>query len=857
MSDSNETGEKIPAKTARKPLSLKRSTGGTSTVRKSVSVGRSAKTVVVEKRRSRKLVAKDSDETAKPVDQPKPTVHKAEARKPAPKQPPVAEEQPSGLTDREREARARALEGAQATAHEDADRRAKENARLEVEAGERRAEKEEEQRLAAEEEARRASEVEAAQKAEEESRRREEEAKRDAARAEIDSRRAEDIAIPETAPADLGGRVKKKVEKPKQATSRTRGEPKRRQGKLTIAKALDDSVRTRSMASVKRARERERRQAQGLDDTPQQVVRDVIIPETITVKELADRMAVRGVDIIKLLMKQGNMATINDIIDADTAQLIAEEYGHSVKRVAESDVEVGLEGPEDPEASLLPRAPVVTVMGHVDHGKTSLLDAIRQADVVTGEAGGITQHIGAYQVEVPSGQHITFLDTPGHAAFTQMRARGAQATDIVILVVAGDDGVMPQTVEAINHAKAAEVPIIVAINKMDKPGADPTRVRNELLQHEMVVEELGGDIQTVEVSAIAKTGLAELEEAILLQAEVLELKANPHREALGTVVEAKLDKGRGPVATVLVQKGTLKRGDIFVAGKEWGRVRALVDDRGMPVDEAGPAVPVEVLGLSGTPEAGDDIAVVETEGRAREVTEYRQRKERDAKTAASTTKRGSLEQMLANLQEEEAKEAPVLVKGDVQGSVEAIIGALENLGTDEVQARAIHAAVGGITESDVILAQATGAPIIGFNVRANNQARDLAEREGIEIRYYSVIYDLVDDVKAAMSGLLDPTMRETFLGNAEVLEVFNITKVGRVAGCRITEGMVKRGSSVRLIRDSVVIHEGTLSTLKRFKDEVKDVQTGQECGMAFENYQDIQAGDVIECFDVEEIARTL
>jgi len=568
-------------------------------------------------------------------------------------------------------------------------------------------------------------------------------------------------------------------------------------------------------------------------------------------------MAERSVDVIKLLMKQGQMATINDTIDADTAQLIAEELGHSVKRVAEADVEEGVfDAADDPE-SLQPRAPVVTIMGHVDHGKTSLLDAIRETNVVAGEAGGITQHIGAYQVESPSHGKITFIDTPGHAAFTAMRARGAKVTDIVVLVVAADDGVMPQTVEAINHAKAAKVPIIVAINKIDKADAKPERVRNELLQHEIQVETLGGEVVDVEVSATKKMNLERLLEMIGLQAEILELKANPDRAAEGTVIEAKLDRGRGPVATVLVQRGTLNVGDIIVAGAEWGRVRALVNDKGETVKGAGPSVPVEVLGFTGTPDAGDRLAVVDSEARARELTDYRARQKREKQAARTTGMRGSLEQMMSQLKTAGRKEFPLIIKADVQGSLEAVNGALEKLGTDEVAARIIHAGVGGITESDITLAQASGAAVIGFNVRAHKEAREESERVGIEIRYYNIIYNLVDDVKAAMSGLLAPTLRETMLGNALILEVFDISKVGKVAGCRITDGKVERGANVRLIRDNVVVHEGKLSTLKRFKDEVKEVDAGQECGMAFENYQDMRQGDVIECYRVEEIKRTL
>jgi translation initiation factor IF-2 len=629
-----------------------------------------------------------------------------------------------------------------------------------------------------------------------------------------------------------------------------------RRAKLSVVTALDENERVRSIASYKRHVQRAQRAQMGVkDEAPQKIVRDVVIPEAITVQELANRMATRSVDIIKNLMKQGQMVTINTTLDADTAQLIAEEFGHTVKRVAESDVLEGLAGEVDADEALMPRAPVVTIMGHVDHGKTSLLDALRSTDVAAGEAGGITQHIGAYQVKLPSGQKITFLDTPGHAAFTAMRARGAKVTDIVVLVVAADDGVMPQTIEAINHAKAAKVPLIVAINKIDKPDATPDRVKTELLSHEIVVESMGGDTQAVEVSATKKLNLDKLEEAILLQAEVLDLKANPARAASGAIVEAKLDKGRGPVATVLVQRGTVKVGDIVVAGGEWGRVRALVNERNEQVQSAGPSEPVEILGLSAPPDAGDEFSVVENDARAREVADFRARKKKEARSRAGA--RASLDQVLAAKGAGEAKILPLVVKSDVQGSVEAISAALSQLSTNEVKAQVLHAGVGGVTQSDIILARASGAPIIAFNVRATAEARDMAKRDGVEIRYYSIIYNIIDDVKAAMSGLLSPTLRENFLGYAEILEVFNITKIGKVAGCRITEGKVLRGNKVRLLRDNVVIHEGTLSTLKRFKDEVKEVVVGQECGMAFENYQDIQKGDQIECFEVETIKRTL
>ncbi|MGB7178245.1 MAG: translation initiation factor IF-2, partial [Xanthobacteraceae bacterium] len=629
----------------------------------------------------------------------------------------------------------------------------------------------------------------------------------------------------------------------------------KRRGRLTVVTALTaDEVRERSVASFRR---RVQRMTGHRDEPKEKIAREVTVPETITIQELANRMAERGVDVIRILMQQGHMVKITDTIDADTAQLIAEELGHTVRRVAESDVEEGMFDAPDDAASLLPRAPVVTIMGHVDHGKTSLLDAVRSTEVAAGEAGGITQHIGAYQVTSPSGGRITFIDTPGHAAFTAMRARGAKITDIVVLVVAADDGVMPQTVEAIQHAKAAKVPIIVAVNKIDKADAKPERVRTELLQHEIQVESLGGDVLEIEVSAKEKTNLDKLLDIIALQSEVLELKANPNRAAEGTVIEARLDRGRGPVATVLVQRGTLKPGDIVVAGTEWGRVRALMSDAGHSVVAAGPSMPVEVLGFNGTPEAGDRLAVVNSEARAREITDYRERQKREKMAARQTGMRGSLEQMMSQLKTSGRKEFPLLIKGDVQGSIEAILGALDKLGTDEVGARVIYAGAGGITESDVTLAEASGAAVIGFNVRAHKEAREAAETAGIEIRYYDIIYNLVDDVKKAMSGLLAPTLRETMLGNATILEVFKVSKVGNIAGCRVTDGTVERGANVRLIRDNVVVHQGKLSQLKRFKDDAREVVAGQECGMAFENYQDMKAGDTIECYRVETVQRTL
>ena len=645
------------------------------------------------------------------------------------------------------------------------------------------------------------------------------------------------------------------------AVSRVKGAPQRREGRLTIQAVAGDGEsadRMRSLASVRRAREREREKRKGAGAQDQiKVTRDVVIPDVITVQELSQRMATRAVDVIKFMMRQGMMLKINDVIDSDTAELIATEFGHNVTRVSDSDVETGFLAEADEDDHQIPRPPVVAVMGHVDHGKTSLLDALRSADVAGGEHGGITQHIGAYQVRLPAGDRVTFLDTPGHAAFSAMRARGANVTDIVVLVVAADDGVMPQTIEAIHHAKAAGAPIIVAVNKIDKPDADSTRVVNELLQHEIVVESLGGDTQLIEVSATKKIGLDKLIEGILIQAEMMDLKANPDRTAEGVVIEGKLDKGRGPVATVLVKRGSLNRGDIVVAGAAWGRVRALINERDEQVLVAGPSVPVEILGLDMPPSPGEPFAVVESEARARELTEYRDRKRRD-KMLTPTAAGATLADMMAKLQDKKLKELALIIKSDVSGSAEAIIGSLDKLATDEVRARIIHSGVGAINESDVLLAKGAGSPILGFNVRASKQARDLAEREGVEIRYYAIIYDLIDDIKGVLSGMLSPIQRETFLGNADVLQAFDISKVGKIAGCRVSEGVVRKGAKVRIIRNDVVVLElGTLQTLKRFKDEVNEVNAGQECGMAFAGFQDIKAGDVIECFTVETIQRTL
>lgn len=900
MVDTKTPGDKklsVPSKT----LSLKPRVE-TGTVRQSFSHGRS-KQVVVEKRGKRRIDGTPEPQAAEVV-KPAPA-----APTPAPARPAPPRNAGSGvvlrtLTEDERSARASALADAKVReveerrqAEEDAQRRAVREAaeRAEREAAESRR-KAEEERHRHEDEAKRKAETEA-KKRFGEGEQPPSSAPRPAAAAPTAP--APRPGAPTARPGTATARPGTTTARPGTTTQRPAGGPlgrapavaagpdeddgprqirrgpggaarpaaapktthkpgpQKERGRLTVVTALNaDEVRERSIASFRRRTQRLKGHAS--NEPKEKLIREVVIPEAITIQELANRMAERAVDVIRMLMKQGAMHKITDVIDADTAQLIAEELGHTVKRVAASDVEEGLFDQVDDSTDTETRSPVVTVMGHVDHGKTSLLDALRHANVVSGEAGGITQHIGAYQVVSPeSGKKITFIDTPGHAAFTAMRARGAKVTDIVVLVVAADDGVMPQTIEAINHAKAARVPIIVAINKIDKPDAKPERVRTELLQHEVQVESFGGDVVDVEVSAKNKTNLDKLLEMIALQADILDLKTNSERPAEGTVIEAKLDRGRGPVATVLVQRGTLRVGDIIVAGAEMGRVRALISDQGETVQEAGPSVPVEVLGFNGPPEAGDRLAVVENEARARQVTSYRAHQKRENAAASISGMRGSLEQMMSQLKTAGRKEFPLIIKADVQGSLEAILGSLEKLGTDEVAARILHAGVGGISESDVTLAEGFNAAIIGFSVRANKEAAAAAKRNGIEIRYYNIIYDLVDDVKKAMSGLLAPTLRETMLGNAAILEIFNISKVGKVAGCRVTDGTVERGANVRLIRDNVVVHEGKLSTLKRFKDEVKEVQSGQECGMAFENYHDMRAGDVIECYRVETIQRSL
>ena len=691
--------------------------------------------------------------------------------------------------------------------------------------------------------------AQARRQAEEEEKRVREERGNAAAEAGVAKLKAHDIY--EEASEETDSVKEKRAKSPsKRPSPSRRNEPRRRSGKLTIADALDETERVRSLASVRRAREKQKLREGPIEHV--KIVREVTVPETITVQELSNRMAERGSEVVKALMKMGVMANIQQKIDADTAELLVTEFGHNIKRVSESDVEIGLIGGEDSDSDLSLRPPIVTVMGHVDHGKTSLLDALRKADVVSGEAGGITQHIGAYQTTTDGGNKITFIDTPGHEAFTAMRSRGATVTDMVVLVVAANDGVMPQTVEAINHAKSANVPIIVVINKVDLPDSNPNRIRTQLLEHEIVSEAMGGDVLDVEVSATKRTNLEKLVESIVLQAEILDLKSNSKRFAEGTIIESRVEAGRGPVATVLVQRGTLSIGDIFVAGSEWGRVRAMVNDQGRNIKIAGPSEPAEIIGLNAAPDAGDDFVVVDNESRAREISEFRANKKRAIRTAVAS--QGTLDEMFSAIQKGETKELQVVIKADVQGSVEAIAGLLEKLPQEEVKIRFIHQAVGGINESDIQLANASGALVIGFNVRANKQARDLAELERVDIRYYSVIYDLADDIKGVLIGLMTPKIRESFLGNAEIREVFSVSKIGKVAGCYVSEGTVKRGAGVRLLRDDVVVYEGNLSTLKRFKDDVREVQQNYECGMSFESFNDIKTGDVIECFAVEEVA---
>ena len=811
-------------------------------VKQSFSHGRT-KSVVVETKRKRVMVPKPS--SAKPGPGPGPVSSQSSKR-------------PAGVSDVEMERRLKAVQAARARESEEAaQREAQEKTRGE-EREKRRAEQEqkEKEQREAEEIALKRTQAEERDREEAEEKARVEALRKAAESAPAPKKENETSkSAPKSSPAP-NSRKKERDTEQERRSSKGR-EDNRRSGKLTLTQALSgEGGRHRSMAAMKRKQERARLKALGQNIEREKIVREVQLPEAITVSELANRMAERSAEVVKSLMKMGMMVTQNETIDADTAELIIEEFGHKMVRVADSDVEDVIKETDEDTENLQPRPPVITIMGHVDHGKTSLLDAIRKTKVVQGEAGGITQHIGAYQVTTDGGAVLSFLDTPGHAAFTSMRSRGAQVTDIVVLVVAADDSVMPQTIEAISHAKAAAVPLIVAINKIDRPAADANRVRTELLQHEIVVEAMSGEVQDVEVSAISGQGLDELLEAIALQAEILELRTNPERAAQGAVIEAQLDVGRGPVATVLVQKGTLNKGDIFVVGEQWGKVRALVNDQGDRIVSAGPSVPVEVLGLNGTPEAGDVLNVVSTEAQAREIATYRANlaKEKRAAAGAATT----LEQLMAKAKEDEnISELPILVKTDVQGSAEAIIQAMEKIGNSEVRVRVLHSGVGAITETDVGLAEASNAPIMGFNVRANASARNSANQKGVEIRYYSVIYDLVDDVKAAASGLLSAEIRENFIGYAEIKEVFKVSGIGKVAGCLTTEGVARRSAGVRLLRDNVVIHEGTLKTLKRFKDEVPEVQSGQECGMAFENYEDIRAGDIIEIFERQEVKREL
>ena len=858
MSDTKDKGT-----SGRKPLSVSRG-GSSGTVKQSFSHGRS-KQVVVETKKKRAVTAPGGGGKG-PRGGKSTAASSGGGRKPESKLAAAAKK--LGITEAELVARQKVL--LQRRAAEDKRKAEQEKQAARTKAlSDKQAEKVQEKKEREEAEARRKREDEERKNAEAEAKKAEAEARkaekprgkggRGGGSAPAPSQAdLEAAASSAGAPRRKGGRGNDRDNRDnRDGGGRGRGGDKRRRGKLTIASALgDDGDRQRSLASVKRARERERERRAG-GDQQEKVALEVTLPETITLSDLSQRMKERVGDVVKYMMQQGEMMRANDIIDADTAELIIEEFGHTAKRVSEADVEIGLEGEEDNPKDLTGRPPIVTIMGHVDHGKTSLLDAMRSTDVVSGEAGGITQHIGAYQVQLKSGDKISFLDTPGHADFSAMRARGANVTDIAIIVVAANDSVMPQTIEAISHAKAAEVPIIIAVNKIDLPEADANKVLTDLLQHDIQVEAMGGEIQAVEVSALKKKGLDDLTEAITLQAELLDLQANPKRAADGVVVESQLDKGRGSVATVLVKRGTLKRGDIVVAGAQWGKVRALVNERGQQMKEAGPAQPVEILGMDGTPEPGDAFNVVDNEARAREITEYRERMKRQKQGVA--TQRASLEQFMTNLKDGagNVQDLPIVLKGDVQGSVEAITQSLEKLATDEVRANVVYGAAGGISESDILLAQSTGSPVFAFNVRANKQARDLAEKEGVEIRYYSIIYELIDDVKASLSGMLAPEKKETFIGYADILEVFNITKVGKVAGCKVTEGVVKRGCGVRLLRDDVVIHEGNLKTLKRFKDEVPEVSNGMECGMAFEKYEDIREGDKIECFEIEMIARTL
>jgi len=853
MSDDKDTKSTLSVSAGRKTLQLNPAAAPG-------AGSRGAGGVVVQ--RKKKLMLKPGEKPAAPTDAPEAESPTRERKKLAVPQAGKAQQKPADkkgrtLTDSERLARAKALEAAQ----KDQEKQAK----IEAEAAKRRAVEDAARSEKAKEVALKAAEEEKTA-AEEEARRQEELEVRKKAEAEALLQAEKEQAAPKAKPAE---EARSKPAAPKKFTnerpapekiapakpSRNRNEQQRRSGRLTVSQALSGGMqeRQRSFAALKRARAKEKRKGGG-SAPAEKLYREVIVPDMISVAELASRMTEKTVDVIRALMKMDVMATASQEIDHDTAELIVEEFGHKVKRISESDVEIDLGGAEDTEAQMKKRAPVVTVMGHVDHGKTSILDAFRKSEVVSGEAGGITQHIGAYQVRMNSGDKVTFLDTPGHAAFSAMRSRGAEATDIVILVVAADDSIMPQTIEAISHAKAAEVPIIVAINKIDKPGANPDKVRQDLLQHEVFVESMGGEVLDVEVSALKGTNFDKLEEAIQLQAEMLDLQANPDRNADGIVVEARLDKGRGAVATILVQRGTLRVGDIFVVGSEWGRVRAMIDDHGRPVKKAGPSMPVEILGISGTPNAGESFIAVDTEAKARDVAEFRQRQDKLKREAVP---KATLEAMFEKLSQVQAAQVPLVIKADVQGSNEAIRGALESMNTEEVQARILHSAVGGISESDVNLAAASNAPILGFNVRASRKAADLARQEGVEIRYYSVIYDLVDDIKAVMSGKLAPELKETILGSAEILDIFSAGKTGKAAGCLVLDGIMRKGAKARLLRDDTVIYEGDLGSLRRFKDDVKEVISGTECGMNFASYNDLKKGDIIECYEVEEIERNL
>jgi translation initiation factor IF-2 len=833
----SETTDKLKLG-VRAPLGIKR-TVEVGKVKQSFSHGRS-NTVVVETKKRRILGRPGEAEAPKPepVAAPEPA-QRAPEPKPAPK--PAGRPLDDASARKElQEKLLREAEGARLTQLEEARRREEKQAAAATEDEKRRAEENRKTEEAAAEAARVAAEEEARQPAEAAP----QPAEPMPAAVEEDDER----------PRPRHGHAPAKRPEPARPT-RGREEHRRERGKLTVSRALGDDgdARARSLAALKRAREKEKRAHMQAGPSAKQV-RDVVVPEAITVGELANRMAERAADLVKSLFKMGMPVTVNEVIDQDTAELLVTEFGHNIKRVSEADADIQTQADVDPDETLQPRPPVVTIMGHVDHGKTSLLDAIRGADVVSGEAGGITQHIGAYQVALPDKSKITFLDTPGHEAFTEMRARGANVTDIVILVVAADDGLKPQTIEAINHTKAAGVPMIVAINKIDKPGANAQKVREELLQHEVVVEDMGGEVQDVEVSALKKTNLDKLLAAIAVQAELLELKANPDRPAEGAVVEARLDKGRGPLATVLVHRGTLKVGDIFVAGPISGKVRAMIDDKGRQVKEAGPSLPVEVLGLSGVPSAGDVLSVVENEARAREVAAYRQSV---IDTKRTTSAPANLDTMFSALKEKQAVEFPLVIKGDVQGSVEAIVSAVNKISNEDIRARVLHAGVGGITESDVTLAKASGAPIIGFNVRANAKAREIAARDGVAMQYYDVIYDLTDAVRAAMAGELGPLMIENVVGRAEVREVFSAGKHGKAAGLLVTEGFIRKALKARITREDVIVYNGTIASLRRFKDDVAEVRAGLECGVTFEGHTDIKAGDYLETYEVEERERTL